>query len=128
MLSFGDLNNSRFITTLINKDTGRYRLEINPTGNNTVVKGQLLIYDLERDALGNPTNPTQMKKFIYKPDISFRVGDKEFPGLEAQNQDGGTTTTTTGDTQNTITQEELLKNFVNISAKFYDNFGFNNFV
>lgn len=124
ILSFGDLNNSRFIPTLVNQDTGRYRLEVNPSGNNTVAKGQLLIYDLERDSFGNATNPTQIKKFIYKPDISFRVGDKEFPGLE------GTTTgtTTTTDTTEELTQEELLKNFVNVSAKFYDEHGFNNFV
>jgi len=125
ILSFGDLDNSRFIPTLINKDTGRYRLEINPVGNNTIVKGQLLIYDLDRDSFGNPTNPTQIKKFIYKPDITFRVGDKEFPGLEGSKQESTTTSTTQNQD---VTQEELLKNFVNISARFYDENGFNTFV
>lgn len=122
LLSFGDKNNSRFITKVVDNDKGRIRVEVNPLANQSTATGQLFIYDLERDSTGRPTNPTQMKKFIYKKDVTFRVGDQYFPGTEPT---GDEDTSSSSDTEETF---DLIKNFSNINVKFNDSFGFNNFV
>lgn len=109
IFSFADNDNSRFIPSLLNSTTGRYRLEVNPVGNKTSAQGKLLIYDVERDNLGNATNPTQIKNFIFKDDIVFRVGDTSFPG---------------GD----ITDTTSASNFANINVNFHDSNGFSDFV
>lgn len=121
-ISFGDNDGSKFVSNVINPTTGRIRLEVNPVGNKSVAQGQLFIYDLERDSFGNATNPTQMKKFIYKKDISFRVGDTEFPGIDLK-----ATTPTTAEVTSTD-NTEMLKRFFNINVKFNDSYGFSNFV
>lgn len=121
-ISFADNDGSKFVSNVINPTTGRIRLEVNPIGNKSVSTGQMFIYDLERDSFGNATNPTQMKKFIYKKDISFRVGDTEFPGIDLN----ATTTTATASTSTDNT--EMLKRFFNINVKFNDSYGFSNFV
>jgi hypothetical protein len=120
LLSFGDTNNSRFVTKVVDNDKGRLRVEVNPIANQSTSKGQLLIYDIERDSTGRPTNPTQMKTFIHKKDITFRVGDQYFPGTAPTEKT--TTSATTTETFDPIT------NFSNINVKFNDSFGFNNFV
>ncbi|MFN8575995.1 MAG: hypothetical protein U0354_03990 [Candidatus Sericytochromatia bacterium] len=122
LLTFADTNNSRFITKVVDNDKGRIRVEVNPIGTQSIAKGQLLVYDIERDASGRPTNPTQMKKFIHKKDIAFRVGDQYFPGTEPTTKDSTSTSSAKEETF------DLIKNFANINVKFNDSFGFNNFV
>lgn len=122
LLSFGDTNNSRFVTKVVDQNKGRLRVEINPIANQTTSTGQLFVYDIDRDSTGRPTNPTQMNKFIYKKDVTFRVGDQYFPGTAPTGKDETTTTTTEEETF------DLLKNFSNINIKFNDSFNFNNFV
>lgn len=127
LLSFGDKEGSRFLTTIIDSVTGRIRVEVNPVHNKTVAEGKLFIYEIERDSTGKPTNPTQMKKFIQK-DATFRVGDSRFPDAISPGADD---TTDTGEVdlneKAKLEQEYLLKNFTNINVKFYDSFGFSNF-
>ena len=122
LLSFGDKNNSRFITKVTNQEKGRIKVDINPIASQTISQGQLFIYDIERDSTGRPTNPTQMKSFIYKKDIAFRVGDQYFPGTAPAGKDE-TATTTDSDTV-----FDPIANFSNLSVKFSDSYGFNNFV
>lgn len=123
LLSFGDKNNSRFITKVVDNSKGRIRVEVNPLGNQSTATGQLFVYDVERDSSGRPTNPTQMKKFIYKKDVTFRVGDQYFPGTTPTGKESTTTSTST-----TTETFDPIKNFSNINVKFNDSFGFNNFV
>lgn len=122
LLTFGDKNNSRFITKVIDQEKGRIRVEINPIASQSTSTGQLFVYDIERDNSGRPTNPTQMKKFIYKKDVTFRVGDIYFPGTAPT---GEKTDTAETDEEETF---DLLANFTNINVKFSDSYGFNNFV
>lgn len=123
VLAFGDNNNSRFATTLIDSKKGRIRVEVNPAANQTTAKGQLFIYNLERDSSGKPTNPTQIQKFIYKKDITFRVGDTQFPGISSSTAP----TTTVVKDQAATDAANALKNFININVKFHDSYGFSNF-
>ncbi len=122
LLTFGDKNNSRFVSKVIDQEKGRIRVDINPIANQSIAQGQLFVYDIERDNTGRPTNPTQMKSFIYKKDIVFRVGDTYFPGTSPTGKDNATTTTTEDTVFDPIT------NFSNINVKFNDSYGFNNFV
>ncbi|MFN8673956.1 MAG: hypothetical protein U0457_17985 [Candidatus Sericytochromatia bacterium] len=122
LLSYADNDGSRFVTNVIDPTTGRIRLELNPVATKTSTTGQLFIYDIERDSFGNPTNPTQMKKFLYKKNISFKVGDNNFPGINLN----ATTVTETAAT--TTDNNEILKKFFNINVKFHDSYGFSNFV
>jgi len=122
LLTYGDNDGSRFITNVIDPSTGRIRIELNPVATKTSTTGQLFIYDIERDSFGNPTNPTQMKKFLYKKNISFKVGDNTFPGI---NLNASTTTETAATTTD---NSEILKKFFNINVKFHDSYGFSNFV
>jgi len=110
ILSFGDVNDSRFIPYLTNALTGTYRVEINPTIGNTVAKGKLLVYDQSRDFNGNPTNPTQMRTFQFLDPATFRVGDTTFPDLGEEPE---------------IDQD---KDFTNISADFRTTENFSSFV
>lgn len=126
LLSFGDKEGSRFLTTVLDPVTGRIRVEVNPVHNKTTAEGKLFIYELERDSSGKPTNPTQMKKFI-KKDIVFRVGDNKFPGVIVPAEDTTTKTDEDINEKYRLEQEFLLKNFVNINVKFHDSFGFSNF-
>ncbi len=114
--SFGDVDNSKFIPTLLNPETGLFRLEINPISNKTTAIGKLLVYDIERDSLGRPTNPTQMRVFQSR-DITFRVGQTIFPADE---------NSTVNDSSDS--EANALNKFVNINANFYDSYGFSNFV
>lgn len=124
VLAFGDKNNSRFVTTLLDSVKGRIRVEVNPIANQTTAQGQLFIYNIERDNSGKPTNPTQIKTFIYKKDITFRVGDTLFPDLVKSTD----SSTTTSEDQAAKDAAAALANFVNINVKFNDSYGFSNFV
>jgi hypothetical protein len=109
ILTFADLDNSRFVNTLLNSTTGRYRLEVNPLASKTTATGQLLIFDVERDNQGRATNPTQMKSFILRRDVVFRVGDTLLPT-----------------SANEITGDN--SKFDTINANFHDSNGFSDFV
>lgn len=123
VLSFGDNDGSRFVTTLLDSVTGRIRVEINPLANKSTASGKLFIFDMERDSTGKLTNPTQVKKYILR-DVTFRVGDTRFAGISSSE-----TTTTTTSTEDAAAQEakDLLNNFTNINVNFHDAFGFSNF-